>query len=49
MNAQKNDDEKLLALSSIKVMENMINSISNNLPDEYQIIPVKYRANYSRH
>ena len=47
LNAQKNDDEKLLALSSIKVMENMINSISNNLPDEYQIIPVKLENNLS--
>jgi len=47
LNAQKNDDEKLLALSSIKVMENMINSISNNLPDEYQIIPVKLENVFS--
>ena len=48
LNAQKNDDEKLLALSSIKIMENMINSISNNLPDEYDIIPPKIENVFSK-
>lgn len=48
LNAQKNDDEKLLALSSIKIMENLISSISNNLPDEYKIIPPKIENVFSK-
>ena len=48
LNAQKKDGEKLLALSSIKIMENLISSISNNLPDEYEIIPPKIENVFSK-